>query len=475
MVDRLAWLASCVAVVTGGLVAHAGGSTGTRITVWGAAPSSAAFGGMTYGGAVPTSGAMITEAREVEIGATGEIRITGIAATADPASIQLRDLTEPALAITEQRFVPGATTPTELLARRIGEQVTVMTTKGEVGGVLRAVDDQTLVVETGAGDARRLSVLSVMRRDGYVLDVRVTSAGTDRPTMIWRVVAKKPGKHTVELTYRAEGISWTADYLAVLDEAGTTLDFSAWATLKNATGATFERAELTLVSAGNLAAPVAGTLRPPPVPLRFTTPTPVKIAAGDAIQVELIPARTAAKVRRVVTYEAMPDPSLNHQEDPATDCSFHNGAGTDTGRAEIAVELDLPAQTTLPEGRIRLFHRTKAGRLEVASEDVLRSSAGIARIKLAPGGEIIGTRKAQTCRLDERTRTLHEKLEVRIENKSKHPADVVIREFAWRWPVWKLDGEDKRSVRTGPQALEYRVRVPARGSQVVTYSVVYSW
>ncbi len=474
MVDRLAWLAGSAAVIAGGLVAHAGGSTGTRVTVWGAAPSSAAFGGMTYGGAVPTSGAMITETRDVEIGATGEIRITGVAATVDPASVQLRDLTEPAITITEQRFVPGATSSTALLARRIGEQVTVVTTKGEVGGVLRAVDDQTIVVETGAGDARRSSVLSVMRRDGYVLDVRVASTGTDEPTMIWRVVAKKPGKHTVELTYRAEGISWTADYLAVLDEAGATLDFSAWATLKNATGATFERAELTLVSAGTATA--TGTLlRPPPVPLRFTTPTPVKIAAGDAIQVELIPARTAAKVRRVVTYEAMPDPSQNHQEDPATDCSFHNGVGTDTGRAEIAVELDLPAQTTLPEGRIRLFHRSKAGRLEVASEDVLRSSAGIARIKLAPGGEIVGSRKAVTCNVDERTRTIHEKLEVRIENKGKHPADVVIREYAWRWPVWKLVGEDKRSMRSGPQALEYRVQVPAKASQVVTYSVLYSW
>ncbi len=472
MVELLAWLAGGAAVVGGGFVAHAGGSTGTRVTIWGAAPSSAAFGGMTYGGAVPTSGAMITEAREVEIGATGEIRITGIAATVDPASVQLRDLTEPALTITEQRFVPGATTPTALLARRIGEQVTVVTTKGEVAGVLRAVDDQTIVVETGARDARRLSV---MRRDGYVLDVRVASTGTDLPTMIWRVVAKQPGKHTVELTYRADGISWTADYLAVIDDAGTTVDFSAWATLKNATGATFERVELTLVSAGNTVAPGTSTLRPPPIPLRFTTPTPVKIAAGDAIQVELIPARTAAKARRVVTYEAMPDPSLNHQEDPATDCAFHNGVSADTGRAEIAIELDLPAQTTLPEGRLRLFHRSKAGRLEVASEDVLRSSAGIARIKLAPGGEIVGTRKAVSCSLDERTRTIHEKLEVRIENKGKHPADVVIREFAWRWPVWKLDAEDKRSVRTGPQALEYRVRVPAKGSQVVTYSVVYSW
>jgi len=84
----------------------------------------------------------------------------------------LRDLTEPGVAITEQRYVPGVTTPTDMLMRRIGESVTVVTAKGDVTGVLRAVDDSSLVVEIGAGDQKRLSV---MRRDGFVQDVRVAS------------------------------------------------------------------------------------------------------------------------------------------------------------------------------------------------------------------------------------------------------------------------------------------------------------
>ena len=66
-------------------------------------------------------------------------------------------------------------------------------------------------------------------------------------------------------------------------------------------------------------------------------------------------------------------------------------------------------------------------------------------------------------------------IEVRVENKGPQPQDVVIREFAWRWPVWKLESEDKKSVRSGPQTLEYRVRVPAKGSQTVTYALLYTW
>ena len=464
-----------VAIAVCGLagLARSGPGAQTKITVWGAPPTNAAFGGMTYGGFTPLAGAMITEQRDVEVSSSGEVRVTGIASTIEPASVQLRDLTEPGVAITEQRYVPGVTTPLDMLARRIGETVTVVTTKGDVVGVLRAVDETSLVVEVGTGDQRRLSV---MRRDGFVLDVRASSTGSDKPSLMWRLATKKPGKHTVELTYRADGITWTADYLAVLDDSGTKLDFAAWATVRNNTGAAFDRAELTLVSGGGALSSESATttLRAPPAPLRFVMQQPVKLGAGDAVQLELTPAKTAAKIRPVVAFEATTDLSPSHQEEANQDCTYNNGVGMGQGRAEAAIELDLPGNTTLPDGRVRLFRR-KGERLEVLSEDTLRSQAGAARIKLAADTEITGERKAVTCNVDERAHTISEKIEVRVENKGKLPADVVIREFAWRWPVWKLESEDKKSVRAAPQTLEYRVKVPPRGSQTVTYALLYTW
>jgi hypothetical protein len=214
------------------------GTARTRITVW-AQPTAAqlaAYGGAAYGGFAPTTGALITEQREVDVAPNGEVRIAGVASSLDAASVQLRDLAEPGVAITEQRFVPGASTPTELLQRHVGDQVTIVTTKGDVTGTLRSADEQTLVVETAGR-------LAVMRRDGYVQDVRLPGGALDKPTLVWRLATKKPGKHGVEISYRTDGITWTADYLAVLDDAGGKLDFSAWATVKNTTTAAFDGAE----------------------------------------------------------------------------------------------------------------------------------------------------------------------------------------------------------------------------------------
>ncbi len=461
-------------VAIGAVVANAGGTAPrTKVTVWAApGPAAAVYGGLTYGGYAPTTGALVTERREIDVVAGAEVRIPNVAATVDPASVQLRDLTDAATTIAEQRFVRGATTPTEILQRHIGDPVTVVTAKGELGGVLRSVDEQVLVLEIGTGDQRRLQV---MRRDSYVQDVRLpVGSGVDRPSLIWRLSSKKPGKHDIQLTYRADGMTWTADYLAVLDEGGATLDFSAWATVTNTSGATFDNAELTLVSGGTTSQVASMRGSPAPTPTRYTIATPVHIGSGQSVQVELFPTKQNAKARSVVTYEAMPDPSLGFQAYPNTDCNQFNGVGMGNGRAEVAIELDVPTKESLPDGRVRMF-RHKADRLEVVSEEALKSSAGLARVRVAPHTEVIGERKAIACTYDERTHTVTEKLEVKVENKSKKAQEIVIREFAWRWPVWRLDGEDAKSSRGGAQTLEYRANVPPSGKKTVTYSVVYTW
>ena len=464
------------------LASRVDAGSGARITIWASSPTlPTGFGGTTYGGSTPPSGAMITDQRDVEISpAGGEVRVTGVAATVDPASVQLRGVSDPGgFTISEQRFVPGATTPDEILARHVGDAITVVTTKGEVAGVLRSIDAQALVVEVGSGDQRRLQV---MRRDGYVQDVRLPAgASIDKPALVWRLAAKKPGKQTVEVTYRADGMSWSADYLAVLDETAKTIDFSAWATVRNATGAAFDNAELTLVSGGPGAVATPANpyvVTPPHTPAqatRFVVPAAVRLGSGESVQVELMPPRTNAKAHPVIAFEAMPDPSASFQAYPGTDCN-QLATAVGTGRAEVAIEVDVPSATPLPDGRVRLFKR-KADRLEAVSEDALRTSAGIARIRLSPDTDVVGERHATSCTNDERTHTIREKIELKLENKGKQAVEVVAREFMWRWAMWRIDpaDESQHGTRAGNQTQEYRTSLPAGGKKTISYTVLYQW
>jgi hypothetical protein len=458
---RIPWVVASAAVAVSayaaGPVAH------TAITIFTAAPDPSAnanpYGGATYGDAIaPPTGAFVTERRDVDVD-NGEVRLTGVPDTLDPASVQLRGVGEP-VAVTEQRFVPGATTIEEVLQRHVGEAIVVTTPKGDVSGTLRAADAQAIVVETGGA-------LRVLRRDGFVLDVKLAgNAGAAQPELIWRVTGKHTGKQPVEVSYRAEGIAWTADYIAVFDPNAKTVDFSAWATVKNATTASYDAAELTLVSN----APNKSVAR---TPTRYTVPGIVRLGAGETVQVELAPPRLAAKVRPVVTFEAMPDPSANFQQFQAVDCNQLSAQVAGAGHAEVALELDTPGQ--LPDGKVRLFERAGA-RLDVLSEDQLHSTPGIARIRLASDSEIVGERRATSCNYDERNRTIHEKIELSLENHGKQRTTVIAREFMWRWPMWHLESDESpKGVHAGPQTQEYRVELAPGGKQLVTYTVVYAW
>jgi hypothetical protein len=464
----------------------AGGGAQTSITVFATpAPTISPYGGLSYGGYAP-SGAMITERRELDVASGAEVRISGIAATVDPATVQLRSLTEPGgVTVSEQRFVPGATTPDEILARHVGDAVTIVTPKGDVSGVLRSIDPQTLVLEVGSGDQRRLQL---MRREGYVQDIRLPAGKhVDKPSLVWRLATKKPGKHTLEVTYRADGLSWGADYLAIFDEGQKTIDFSAWATLRNATGTSFDGAQLTLVGGGGGAPQVptnpylpyaAAPRQSSTPPVRFTVPNPLHVGSGESVQVELMAPRIGAKARSVVTYEAVQDLSINYQQYPANDCTMLTQTAPGSGKAEVAVEVDIPNVKQLPDGRVRVFKRSAKlpDRLEVLGEDQLRASAGVARVRLATHLELTGERKT-TCTVDERARTLTEKVEVKLENKAKQPVDAVVREFMWRYSVWRVDAADEsiKGQSGGPQTKEYRLAVPAGGKKSITYTVVYQW
>ena len=73
-------------------------------------------------------------------------------------------------------------------------------------------------------------------------------------------------------------------------------------------------------------------IRPPPAPVKFVVPSPVRLGAGESVQVELMKPRVAAKARSIVTFEAMPDHGLNLQYQ-GQDCNQLNGtAGAQSPR-----------------------------------------------------------------------------------------------------------------------------------------------
>src|SRR5206468_9827609 len=69
-----------------------------------------------------------------------------------------------------------------------------------------------------------------------------------RPTLLWRLSNAGPPKHKVEVSYLTGGLSWAADYVAVVNTDDTKADLTGWVTLTNQSGARYDDATLKLVA-----------------------------------------------------------------------------------------------------------------------------------------------------------------------------------------------------------------------------------
>ena len=466
---RRAAVAGCgvaaAALVLGGHALAGGRDQKTTITIKRTVESS--FGSDSYGGGA--LGGFVTQRREVDIGADGALRFPGVAASLDPATVEFRSITDPTgTRVVEQRLVNDLVNPEALLFRQIGKPITVTLVRGEIKGTLRAVSNDAMVIETVD------HAVQIVQRGAQVVDVLLTAASVDQdPTLEWRVATAKPGRHTVEVSYRTDALAWQPEYSAILGDGGE-VELSAWANVTNESGTDFVDAEITLSGGGgDGVAPqgaIAGSRPATTTPSRWKIPRPVTIRNGLAVQVELAARRTGAKARKVTVFEALSEQSGVDNAEPYLDC----GGYTLNERTTQFLELD--GSGGLPDGRVRMLRRVN-GELTAAGEDQLRTNGatGAVRIGIGTVESISGSRSQNHCQPSATGRALDEMIELTVNNASKQAVEVVVREYMYRWHDWKIVTQTEKGSRASDRAQEWRLKVPAGGSKSVSYTVRYAW
>lgn len=194
--------------------------------------------------------AMIVESRTVDIPA-GEavIRFEGLASGVIPETAAIDGLPGE---VQERDSAFEVLGPGSLLQRSIGETVRVARTNPRTG----AETTVTAIVRSGANGPvleidGRLEALSCQGVNQRLIFDRVPEGLGDRPTLSIRTRSPVAGRHTVRLAYLAEGLNWSADYVARLAPDGASMDIEGWITLMNFTSGGFTDAPVQVV-AGNL-------------------------------------------------------------------------------------------------------------------------------------------------------------------------------------------------------------------------------
>jgi len=157
----------------------------------------------------------------------------------------------PDTAIVEQNFDYDLLTPQQLMSKAVGQTVTLLRTNPATGAETR---ERAKVLSTAGGVVIQIGGrIEVLRDDGLPVRVifdRVPPNLRARPTLSVNLESGRSGVRPASIRYLTPGLGWTADYVALFDDAKSSIDMQGWVTLTNTTGTTFHQAE-TLLVAGN--------------------------------------------------------------------------------------------------------------------------------------------------------------------------------------------------------------------------------
>lgn len=151
--------------------------------------------------------------------------------------------------IIEQNFDFDLLTPTKLMEKAVGQTITLVRTNPATGVETR---EQATVLSTMGGVVVKIgNRIEVLRDDGLpvraVFD-RVPPNLRARPTLSVTLQSERAGTRPASIRYLTPGLGWSADYVALFDDAKSTVDMQGWITLTNNTGTTFTNADTLLVA-----------------------------------------------------------------------------------------------------------------------------------------------------------------------------------------------------------------------------------
>jgi len=445
--------------------------------------------------------ALVREERDIRLDkGRSQIAFTDVAALIDPTTVTFSSLSEPATRVLEQNFQFDLVSTQKLLQKFIDREITVDKAVGNdtvqiSGRLLSATDGIVLKAKDG----------SIYTLPGYssVRFPDLPGGLNTRPTLVWDVQSPTGGTHQTRVSYQTGGVAWWADYNLIFNEGADAnsglLDLSAWVSIINQSGATYEGAKLKLI-AGDvhraqprvapqmrrdmLAKAAAMEANAPGFTEKeffefhlYTLGRPTTLPNNSTKQIELFDQARQIPAKKTLVYYGLENVYL--YDSPYTD---RNLGIESNKKVDVYLEFKNDKQyglgVPLPAGRLRVSQLDKADNsLEFIGEDTIDHTPKDekVRVKLGSAFDVVGERKQVDFAVDSKARWLEEEIEVKLRNHKQQPVNVIVKENLYRWTNWKLVKQSHKFEKEDSRTIHFPVTVPKDGEVIVRYRVRYSW
>ena len=396
-----------------------------------------------------------------------QISFTDVAARIDPTSVRF-STRDGGVRILEQNFRYDLVNSRKVLSRYLDKCITIVVEEGElVEGFLQSAAGD-IVVKTREGGIKIVKLDAVQQFDFPELPEGLIT----RPTLVWNLVSDRALSTGTEVSYMTGGMTWNAQYTAVMGTNEKELELSSWVSINNTSGMTYENAGLKLVAGDiHLVEPermmkrdmlrsVAAQEEERAFEERelfeyhlYELARRTTINNAEIKQVSLFPATTTKAQKRFV-YDPWKD-----QKKVAVMVEFTNAEKDGLG---------MP----LPAGKVRVFKRDTDETMEFVGEDKIDHTPRneLVRLTLGYAFDIVAERKViDTRRISQTAR--EESIEISLRNRKKESATITAREHLWGdWEILKTTDEYiKKDARTA----EFTITIPADSEKTIAYTVRY--
>lgn len=396
---------------------------------------------------------------------------TGVPARIDPTSVRLESR-DAGFRMLEQDFQSNLVTAQNILERYVNRTIAVFQRGGNLvqGTLLSAGGD--IIIKDSSGKVSILKAESIERYELPELPPGLVNA----PTLVWKLASDRAGKTDALISYLTGGLTWHAEYGAVVNSAETEMELTSFISIENSSGLTFENASLKLV-----AGDIHRVKSPRPMPAfrleksvmasadlaqnieeraiseyhLYELKTRTTIPDASVKQVAFI-APVTVKVRRTFVYDSAKNPT-----DVMVNVEFVNS------------EKEGP-NTPLPAGRVRVFRTDADGALVLVGEDALDHTPKNEKVRLTLGNAF--DLKADRKVTDTRTispRVNEQRIEISLRNRKTEPVSAIVVEHLYG--DWEILQKSHEYVKKDAATVEFTVNVPANGETSVSYTVRFRY
>lgn len=409
---------------------------------------------------------------------TGTLDFDDVASQIDATSVNFRCLDDDNVEVLEQNYLYDLVSTDALLKRYLGLDIEMFgENQAHYKGKLLSYDGNNVILQGDDGQVLMVSLKKVVDYkfpslpDGLIL----------KPTLRWEIESPSAGKKRCEVSYLTSGISWNADYVAVVNDNDTELNLSGWVTINNQSGAAYNDARLKLV-AGDihqvtstppvLGIPVRDMLAKGPAPQfeeesffeyhLYSLTRPATIHDKEIKQLTLFPS-TEAKVKKIYVFDSQNTyyRSDNNQNKIKVNLEFKNSK---------ADGLGMP----LPKGKIRVYKEDSQKALQFIGEDMIDHTPKDEEVRVYIGDafDIVGERQ-QTNVEDLGKGKRRETYEITLKNHKDEPVTVTIIEHPQGWREWQIRSSSLEYHKIDNYKVEFDVDIKANSEETLAYTIQY--